>query len=160
MIVEALRRGAWIDVRAVLLAQVVRCPSRCASTVQKLRSSALPMLLLLATQSAAGPVEVYREGPKFCPSDRAADSRLVSEMEAVERARSLLPPDFCGPSLFVSGCDADPEFAQGSWRIYVHQYKLHGIDHDYGGLTHSYVILDRVGNCLANIPGTELGARR
>ena len=60
----------------------------------------------------------------------------------------------------VSGCDTLTEFALGSWRIYFHQYKLRGAVHDPGGLTHTYVILDRVGNCYANIPGTELGAGR
>jgi hypothetical protein len=41
----------------------------------------------------------------------------------------------------------------------VRQYRLAGTQHEYAGLDHSYVILDRVGNCLANIPGTELGGR-
>jgi len=41
----------------------------------------------------------------------------------------------------------------------VRQYRVGLGRHDYAGLDHSYVILDAVGNCLANIPGTELGAR-
>ena len=66
-----------------------------------------------------------------------------------------------GPSssAFVSDCDADTEWANGAWRVFVQQYKRTGERKDAGGLTHTYVILDRVGNCLANIPGTELGAR-
>jgi hypothetical protein len=32
--------------------------------------------------------------------------------------------------------------------------------HDPAGLTHTYVILDPVGNCYANIPGTDQGAPR
>lgn len=117
-------------------------------------------LLAVAVPLAAGPVEVYREGPLFCPRDRAADAPALTEVQAIERARRLLPADFCAPSWAVSGCDTLTEFALGSWRIYFHQYKLRGGVHDPGGLTHTYVILDRVGNCYANIPGTELGAGR
>ena len=117
-------------------------------------------LLGFALPLAAGPVEVYREGAQFCPRDRAADGPALTEAQAIERARTLLPADFCGPSWAVSGCDTLTEFALGSWRIYFHQYKLRGAAHDPGGLTHTYVILDRVGNCYANIPGTELGAGR
>jgi hypothetical protein len=117
-------------------------------------------LLAVALPLAAGPVEVYREGPQFCPRDRAPDAAALTEAQAIERARTLLPADFCGPSWAVSGCDTLTEFALGSWRIYFHQYKLRGTVHDPGGLTHTYVILDRVGNCYANIPGTELGAGR
>ena len=47
---------------------------------------------------------------------------------------------------------------RGDWRVYIRQYRLQGGQRDFGGLDHSYVILDRVGNCLANIPGTPLGA--
>jgi hypothetical protein len=108
----------------------------------------------------AGPVEVYREGPRFCPRDRARDGVAITEAQAVARARSLLPDDFCGPSAFVSGCDVVPEYALGSWRIYFHQYRERGGQRDWGGLTHTYVVLDRVGNCDANIPGTEQGAPR
>ena len=107
----------------------------------------------------AGPVEVYRTGPQFCPHDRPASSRILTEAEAIVRARTLLPRDFCGPDAFVSGCDAEPEYAYDAWRIFVHQYKQIGSQRERGGLDHTYVILDRVGNCLANIPGTELGAR-
>ena len=108
----------------------------------------------------AGPVEVYREGPQFCPHDRPAGAPIISESQAIERARSMLPADFCGPSTFVQGCDVQTEFALSSWRVYFHQYRLHGAEHDWGGLTHTYVILDPVGNCYANIPGTAFGAPR
>jgi hypothetical protein len=122
-------------------------------------SSALPLSFVLCSLSVAGPVEVYRTGPEFCPHDRAASAPALSETQAIERARSLVPRDFCGPDTFVSGCDAEPEWAYDAWRIFVHQYKQVGADRERGGLAHTYVILDRVGNCLANIPGTELGAR-
>ena len=115
--------------------------------------------LIFSTCALAGPVEIYRTGPEFCPRDRAASAPALTEKEAIERARALLPRDFCGPTAFVSGCDADTEWANGAWRVFVRQYKQSGDRKDLGGLTHSYVILDRVGNCLANIPGTELGGR-
>jgi len=144
--------------------------------------------LPLSVAAVAGPVEAYRTGPQFCPHDRAPNAPLLTEQEVIERARTLLPRDFCGPDNvraaepsqganytpsggsdaaksqawginFVSGCDADSEWANGAWRVFVQQYKRSGNRKDAGGLTHSYVILDRVGNCLANIPGTELGAR-
>ena len=115
--------------------------------------------MAVSTIAIAGPVEIYRTGPEFCPHDRAPSASALSEKQAIERARTLLPRDFCGPNLFVSGCDADSEWANGAWRIFVQQYKQSGNRKDPGGLTHSYVILDRVGNCLANIPGTELGGR-
>jgi hypothetical protein len=112
------------------------------------------VFLAHAAPVAAGPVEVYREGPTYCPRDRPPDAPPVSEREAIERARTLLPKDFCGPTLFVSGCDFESEFALSAWRIYVHQYRQRGTTKDRGGLDHTYVILDRVGNCIANIPGT------
>lgn len=121
---------------------------------------ALLALLLIVQAAAAGPVEVYREGPRFCPRDRAASAPKLTEAQAVERARALLPSDFCGPAWFVAGCDVLTEFELGSWRIYFHQYQLRGGRHDWGGLTHTYVILDPVGNCQANIVGTEPGAPR
>jgi len=115
--------------------------------------------LPLSVAAVAGPVESYRTGPEYCPHDRAPSATPLTEKEIIERARTLLPRDFCGPNIFVSGCDADSELANGAWRVFVQQYKRSGNRKDAGGLTHSYVILDRVGNCLANIPGTELGAR-
>ena len=122
--------------------------------------AAAVLLGLVAGPLAAGPVEVYREGPQFCPRDRPADAPRINEAEAIARARALLPADACGPSRFVDGCDAEAELSLDTWRVYLHQYKLRGTTHDWGGLTHSYVILDRVGNCHANIPGTEVGAPR
>ena len=114
--------------------------------------------LLLCLHAIAGPVEVYRTGPEFCPRDRPDDAPALSEAQIIARARALLPRDFCR-NAFVAGCDADAESAYGAWRVFVRQYRLAGVQHDYAGLDHSYVILDRVGNCLANIPGTELGGR-
>jgi hypothetical protein len=105
----------------------------------------------------AGPVESYREGPQFCPHDRPPTAAALSEPEVDARAIALLP-GFCGPSYFVSGCFAEPELVRGSWRVYIRQYKLVDGRREFGELDHSYVILDRVGNCLANIPGTPLGA--
>jgi hypothetical protein len=115
---------------------------------------ALALTMLVATPALSGPVLVYREAPEFCPRDRPLDGPVITEGQAIERARTLLPKTFCGPSLFVDGCDAEPEFALGAWRIYVQQYKLSGGRKERGGLEHSYVILDPVGNCVANIPGT------
>lgn len=106
----------------------------------------------------AAPVEVYREGPQFCPRDRPEGAAVLDEAQAVNRARDLLPKGFCGPDWHVDGCDVITEFDTGSWRVYLHQYKKRGGRHDWAGRTHTYVILDRVGNCLAQIPGTELGA--
>jgi hypothetical protein len=124
------------------------------------KGRALASLLpgVAACVAAAGPVEVYRTGPERCPHDRAQSAPPLTEAEAVARARALVPPAFCGPTVFVSGCDALPEWAVGAWRVWVHQYRLADGHKDYGGLTHTYVILDRVGNCLANMAGTELGA--
>ena len=124
------------------------------------RLAAGALVLALAAPVLAGPVETYREGPRFCPRDRPADSPAITREQAIARARGLLPDGFCGPSYFVSGCDVIPEFALGSWRIYFHQYKDTGGTHDPGGLAHTYVVLDTVGNCQANIPGTEVGAPR
>jgi hypothetical protein len=118
------------------------------------------MALVAASAALAGPVEIYREGERFCPRDRLSNATRLTEREAIERARALLPAQFCGPTAFVSGCDVAPEYALGAWRIYFHQYRLHDARRDWGGLTHTYVILDAVGNCYANIPGTEQGAPR
>jgi len=85
---------------------------------------------------------------------------VLTEAQAIERSRTMLPAGFCGPSAFVSGCDAEPEFALGAWRMYFHQYRERGGTKDRGGLSHTYIILDSVGNCLANIPGTDPGAPR
>ncbi len=108
----------------------------------------------LVAAAHAGPVEVYRTGEQYCPRDRPTVARRITAAEAVERARSLLPADFCGPTYFVSGCSFEPEWALESWRVYAVQYKRIAGREDSSGLDHSYVILDAVGNCLANIPGT------
>ena len=132
-----------------------RNPGRAAGA-RAPRRGALAMIvapLLVASTALAGPVLVYREGA-YCPQDRPATAPRITATEAIERARALLPDDFCGPTWFVSGCDFDPEWALDSWRVYVHQYKLVRGEKEYGGRDHSYVILDAVGNCLANIPGT------
>ena len=109
---------------------------------------------LVASQALAGPVLVYREAPGQCPHDRPADARPIAEAEAIRRATELLPREFCGPSRFVSGCSFDAEWALGTWRVYALQYRDVAGRRDSGGLEHSYVILDAVGNCVANIPGT------
>ena len=113
-------------------------------------------LASFATAALSGPVEVYREG-KYCPRDRPPGSPAITEAQAVERAKTLLPEGFCGPDWHVSGCDYLTEHTFDTWRVYAHQYKDVGGRHDWGGRTHTYVILDRVGNCLANMAGTELG---
>jgi hypothetical protein len=110
----------------------------------------------LAASAFAGPVEVYREGPQHCPRDRPASAQPLTEAQAIERARGLLPRGFCGPAWYIDGCDADSELVDDTWRVYLHQYRAREGRHDWSGLAHSYVILDRVGNCVANIPGTEL----
>lgn len=114
----------------------------------------------IGTVAYAGPIEVLREGDRYCPRDREPNAALLTEAQVIERARTLLPAEFCGPTAFVSGCDALPEFSTGSWRIYFHQYRLRDGRRDWSGLTHTYVVLDRIGNCYANIPGTEQGAPR
>ena len=120
------------------------------------------MLAATAAGAQAGPVEVYREGARYCPHESAGsgDRAPLTRQQAVERAQKLLPDDYCGPSQFVSGCDVLTEFALGSWRIYFHQYRLRDGERDWGGLTHTYVVLDADGSCYANIPGTEEGAPR
>jgi hypothetical protein len=113
--------------------------------------------LACALAAHAGPVESYREGPQFCPRDRPATAAALTEQQVDARAIELLP-GFCAPSHFVTGCDAEPELVRGTWRVYIRQYRLVDGQREFGELDHSYVILDRVGNCLANIPGTPLGA--
>lgn len=115
---------------------------------------------VVATQAGAGPIEVYRTGPRYCPRDAAVATAVLTETQAIERARKLLPDAYCAPTTFVSGCDVLAEYSLDSWRIYFHQYRARNAQHDWGGLTHTYIVLDAVGNCDANIPGTEEGARR
>ena len=106
----------------------------------------------------AGPVDVYLDGPRFCPRDVPVGSPRIDEAQAVIRTRAMLPQEFCGPTTFVSGCTFEAEIEYDSWRIYVHQYKDRAGRKDKSGLGHTYLILDSVGNCLAHIPGTEFGA--
>jgi len=115
---------------------------------------------LAASSAQGGPVEGYREGPRYCPRDRAPTSAALAEGEAIARARTLLPDGFCGPHPRMDGCDADAEYIHDTWRVYFHQYRLSAGRHDWQGLEHTYVILDRVGNCIANIPGTPEGGGR
>jgi hypothetical protein len=123
-----------------------------------LRTAASVVLALAAVAASAGPVEVYREGPRHCPRDRAPTAERLDPAQAVARARALLPDGFCGPSRFVAGCDASAELEYGTWRVYLHQYRQRADAGDWLGLDHTYVILDGVGNCIANIPGTPLGS--
>ena len=121
----------------------------------------LPAAIVAAWASAsalAGPVDLYLHGPRYCPQDVAKGAPRITEAQAVERTKKMLPDDFCGPSYFVSGCTFDVENEYDSWRVYAHQYKDVGGRQEKGGLKHTYLILDAVGNCLAHIPGTEFGA--
>ena len=113
----------------------------------------------LPVSVAAGPVETYRDGPRYCPHDRPPNAAAISAQQAIERAHELLPDHFCGPSVYVSGCEFDPEFTFNTWRVYAHQYRLDEGRRITAGGDHSYIVLDAVGNCLANIPGTPLGAK-
>ena len=79
--------------------------------------------LLQAATASAGPVLVYREG-EACPRGRPADAPRISAAQAVERAKALLPKDFCGPGRWVSGCEFDPEWAYDTWRVFAQQYVL------------------------------------
>ena len=125
-----------------------------------MRGVVVALFALAATQVDAGPVEVYREGAQLCPRNVPRSAPVLTEAQAIERARTMLPEEFCGPSLFVSGCEAIPEFELGAWRMYFHQYYDRSGRKDRSGLSHTYIILDPVGNCVANIPGTEPGAPR
>jgi hypothetical protein len=109
--------------------------------------------LFVASTATAGPVLVVRGGA-YCPHDRPAGAPRITAQQAIERAKALLPAEFCGPSWYVSGCEYDPEWSLESWRVFVRQYKLESGQKDFLGRDHSYVVLDPVGNCLANIPGT------
>ena len=111
-------------------------------------------LLAVASAAFAGPVLVYRDGAAYCPKDRAAGAPRISAEQAAERAKALMPKEFCGPDWWVDGCDYDPEYALDSWRVYVRQWKRVDGRKQYEPRDHSYVVLDPIGNCLANIPGT------
>lgn len=115
--------------------------------------SLVATMFLLISAALAGPVLVYREGA-YCPRDRGPESLRLSAGQAIERAKELLPRDFCGPNWFVDGCEFDPEQAFDTWRVYALQYKSIDRHRETRGRDHSYVVLDAVGNCIANIPGT------
>ena len=59
-------------------------------------------LAAAATGALAGPVDAYRTGAEFCPQDRPRTAPRISEAQAVERTRALLPKDFCGITLSPS----------------------------------------------------------
>ena len=135
------------------------------------RALALAMFAAAAHAAVAGPILVYREGPAFCPNDRPASAPRLTAAEAAERAKALMPKEFCGPDGWVDaqgrcgregeaadgwvdGCDYAPEFALDSWRVYLRQWKRVDGRKQYEPREHSFVVLDPVGNCLANIPGT------
>src|SRR5262249_26306878 len=90
--------------RFVTLAARARRP-RFTVDGRNVRPLALAMLLALAPVALAGPVFVYREGAGWCPHDRDPAAPRITAQQAVERARTLLPKDFCGPSWYVDGCD-------------------------------------------------------
>jgi len=122
------------------------------------RSAVAAVAAGFALGAAAGPVDLYLDGPQFCPRDVPATAPRIGEAQAVARTKTMLPRDFCGPTAFVSGCTFDVENEYDSWRVYVHQYRDVAGRKEKGGLLHTYLILDKVGNCLAHIPGTEFGA--
>ena len=113
---------------------------------------ALAALLLIPT-ALAGPVLVYRDGA-YCPRERPANAPRMTAAQAIERAKTLLPPDFCTPTWYVSGCEFDPEWAFDTWRVFVQQYRETDGVREIRGRDHTYVVLDAIGNCIANIPGT------
>ena len=122
------------------------------------RFLAAGLAALLACAALAGPVDVYLTGPRLCPHDQPRTASRITEAQAIARTRTMLPESFCGPTLFVTGCTYDVENEYDSWRVYVHQYRDIAGRKEKGGLQHTYLILDAVGNCLAHIPGTEFGA--
>ena len=116
---------------------------------------AFALLALVAAPAVfAGPVLVYREGPGDCPGGRPATAPRITAAQAIDIAKALLPKDFCGPNWWVSGCWYDPEWAYDTWRVFAQQYKLIDGVKDDRGRDHSYIVLDAVGNCISNIPGT------
>lgn len=122
------------------------------------RAWAAVLAAALSWPAVAGPVDVYLTGPRYCPGGIARTAPRITEAQSIAITKKLLPDAFCGPTVFVSGCTFDVENEYDSWRVYAHQYKLVNGRQDKGGLLHTYLILDAVGNCLAHIPGTEFGA--
>ena len=118
------------------------------------RGLAVAVLTAATNAALAGPILAYREGDAFCPKDRAANAPRITAAEAAERASALMPKEFCRQEDWVDGCDYDPEYALDSWRVYVRQWQRIDGKKQYEPREHSFVVLDPVGNCLANIPGT------
>ena len=116
------------------------------------------LLALVSAGAFAGPVDVYLTGPRYCPGGIAKSAPRITEAQSIERTKTMLPDEFCGPTFFVSGCTYFVENEYDTWRVYVEQYKDIAGRKDKNGLKHTYLILDAVGNCLAHIPGTEFGA--
>jgi hypothetical protein len=139
--------------------------SRCGGEVRRWSRRArqviaMVVFAMVAGTALSGPVEVYREGERWCPRNIPPTAPRIDVKEAERIALRLVPDDFCTPRGLVGGCDVEPEFFYDSWRMYVHQYRRVPGKRDWAQLTHTYVILDAVGNCVANIPGTEPGAPR
>jgi hypothetical protein len=125
---------------------------------RQFRFLVVAIVTCFAFAASAGPVDVYLDGPQFCPHDRPLTMSRISEAQAIARTRTMLPKYYCGPTMFVTGCTFDAENEYDSWRIYVRQYRDIAGRKEMGGLDHTYLVLDAVGNCLAHIPGTRLGA--
>ncbi len=115
--------------------------------------------IAIAMAVDAGPVDLYLDGPQLCPRTVPSTAPRINADQAAMRTRAMVPPGFCGPNAFVSDCTFDVENEYDSWRVYVHQVKDRGGRKDPSGLEHTYLILDAVGNCIAHIPGTPLGAK-
>ena len=100
------------------------------------------------------------KGRAIARATAVRDAAALTEAQAIERARTLLPDGYCGPTTFVSGCDVIAEHAFELVAHLLPSVSLSRRQRDWGGLTHTYVVLDPIGNCDANIPGTEQGAPR
>ena len=146
-------------------ARAAHIPMRESPTMRRPSGSGFSLMLFVSTlliplAALSGPVEVYREGERYCPRTLPPTAPRIDAAQAGRIALKLVPDQFCGPTDEIGGCDLVTENYYDSWRVYVHQYRRIPGAHDWLALTHSYVILDAVGNCIANIPGTEPGARR
>ena len=128
------------------------------SAPRNARRAVAALVAGFALGAAAGPVDLYLDGPQYCPRDVPATAPRIDEAQAIARTRTMLPREFCGPTAFVSGCTYDVENEYDTWRVYAHQYRDVAGRKEKGGLQHTYLILDAVGNCIAHIPGTEFGA--
>ena len=98
--------------------------------------------------------------PTYCPHDRCDGAPTLTEAQAIERARALLPREFCGPDAFVTGLRR--RTGAGVRRVAdLRPPTQDGRAAGRGDLTHLITLRSSiaVGNYLANIPGTELGAQ-